>query len=100
MDEEKVYRARPLDGIWATGPFLHNGSIPSLAQLLLPAKSRIAKFYVGSREFIPSEVGFDYTTGPFEFDTSKPGNSNSGHEYGTALSTADREALLEYLKSL
>jgi hypothetical protein len=100
MDEEKVYRARPLDGIWATGPFLHNGSIPSLAQLLLPAKSRIAKFYVGSREFIPGEVGFEYTKGPFEFDTSKPGNSNGGHEYGSAMSKEDREALLEYLKSL
>jgi hypothetical protein len=100
MEEEKVYRARPLDGIWATGPFLHNGSVPSLAQLLLPARSRVAKFHVGSREFIPSEIGFECRTGPFEFDTSIRGNSNSGHEYGTALPEQDREALLEYLKSL
>ena len=100
MEEQKVYRSRPLDGIWATAPYLHNGSVPSLNQLLLPGKDRITKFYVGSREFDPNEIGFDYRSGPFEFDTSQPGNSNQGHQYGTGLAVEDRRALLEFLKTL
>jgi hypothetical protein len=94
------YIGRPLDGIWATAPYLHNGSVPSLYQLLLPANQRVAKFKVGSRVFDPVNVGFDITTGSFEFDTSLPGNSNSGHEYGTNLTEAQRQQLLEYLKAL
>jgi len=96
------YRARPLDGIWATAPYLHNGSVPTLADLLKPAAQRPATFFVGDCEIDPVNVGCDTTQRPgaFLFDTSKPGNHNTGHEHGTTLSPDDRAALLEYLKSL
>ncbi len=98
------YKARPLDGIWATAPYLHNGSVPSLYQLLLPAKDRVKTFYVGTREFDPVNVGFvtDQRDGAFAFDTSLPGNSNAGHDtYGTdQLTDEQRWQLVEYLKTL
>ena len=96
------YKARPLNGIWATAPYLHNGSVPSLAELLLPPEQRSKKFAVGRREFDPQNVGFQSAAvpGTFTFDTSLAGNSNSGHVYGTTLSPEDRQALLEYLKSI
>jgi hypothetical protein len=99
------YKARPLNGIWASAPYLHNGSVPNLAQLLLPAAERVKQFHVGSREFDPQHVGFDIQESPgtFLFDVSLPGNSNAGHEgpmYGTDLAEAEREDLVEYLKKL
>ncbi|MDP4788382.1 MAG: di-heme-cytochrome C peroxidase [Haliea sp.] len=100
--EHAVYRARPLNGVWATGPFLHNGSVPSIADMLLAPEQRPVTFYVGSRELDPLRVGFENVAGPrtMEFDTRIPGNSNSGHVYGTRLSAADKAALLEYVKVL
>ena len=102
-----AYKARPLNGIWATAPYLHNGSVPTLYDLLLPVDAeegeprRPEVFYVGSREFDPDRIGFASSDGPFEFDTSRPGNSNKGHVYGAGnLSEEDRMALLEYLKTL
>jgi len=99
-----AYRARPLDGIWATAPYLHNGSVPNLYQLFLPAADRVKEFYVGSRELDAENVGFrsDKTDGAFLFDTSKPGNLNSGHDtYGTDdMSEEQRRQLVEYLKTL
>ncbi len=97
-----AYKSGPLAGIWATAPFLHNGSVPSLYQLLLPAKDRVKVFHVGSREFDPKDVGFESgpSPGAFEFRVDVPGNANSGHEYGTDLPEDDRRALIEYLKSL
>jgi mono/diheme cytochrome c family protein len=97
-----AYRARPLEGTWATGPYLHNGSVPSLAQLLLPAERRVATFHLGSTEIDPTNVGLE-TSGEFLFDTRVDGNRNTGHtgpQYGTDLSDADRSDLLEYLKTL
>jgi hypothetical protein len=100
------YKARPLDGIWATAPYLHNGSVPNLWQLLLPAARRDATFWVGSRDFDTAHVGFktDQVPGASLFETDKPGNSNAGHDgdaYGTTKMTDDeRWQLLEYLKSL
>jgi hypothetical protein len=94
------YKARPLNGIWATAPYLHNGSVPNLAELLKPAAQRVKKFHVGSKEFDAVNIGFkDDPTQP-EFDTSVDGNSNSGHEYGATLTPEERRQLLEYLKSL
>jgi len=93
-----AYKARPLNGIWATAPYLHNGSVPTLYELFLPSCSndeiaagkqcRPNKFTVGSREFDPQKVGLvskDKATYPdlFEFDTSLPNNSNAGHEYSS-----------------
>lgn len=101
------YKARPLNGIWATGPYLHNGSVPSLYDLLLPAKLRPTSFGMGSRQFDPKKVGFmDIPGGENRFtfetvdDAGKPivGNSNAGHDYGAALTERERLAILEYLK--
>jgi hypothetical protein len=108
------YKARSLNGIWATAPYLHNGSVPNLYQLLLPPrktgdtdgdrceKYRTGEFMVGSREFEPKNVGFKSEGYPgFKFNTEIPGNRNTGHEYGACKMTdLDRWALIEYLKSL
>lgn len=96
------YKARPLTGIWSSAPFLHNGSVPNLYQLLLPPEKRVKEFYVSSREFDPVNVGLVSTKGPDNtlFDTRLTGNSNSGHLYGTQLNDESRLDLIEYLKSL
>jgi len=108
-----AYKARPLNGVWATAPYLHNGSVPALYDLLLPSEIRTAApplegessaasgpdrrpevFYTGSREFDPDKVGLMSVPGPgtSEFRVRTPegrpilGNYNSGHEgaiYGT-----------------
>jgi hypothetical protein len=98
------YEARRLYGTWATAPYLHNGSVPTLADLLAPPAQRPKSFPVGTRVFDPVKVGF--STDPAApgntatFDTTLPGNSNAGHEYGTRLSATDKRNLLEYLKQL
>ncbi len=104
------YKFRPLTGIWATAPYLHNGSVPTLYDLLLPPSDRPKSFYVGTREFDPVKVGFkteQSAENSFLFrvfdDQGKPiqGNLNSGHDYNNAgLSDADRDALVEYMKGL
>jgi hypothetical protein len=96
----KVYKAAPLAGIWATAPYLHNGSVANLYQLLLPAVQRLPTFKVGSREFDPLNVGFDLAGGAFDFDTAAVGNSNKGHEYGRQLTDEQRWQLVEFLKTL
>jgi mono/diheme cytochrome c family protein len=108
----RVYKARPLNGIWAVGSYLHNGSVPNLYLLLSPASERPAKFWTGSKTFDPIRVGRENVqlSGGYEFDTSLPGNKNTGHEFndrpkgngiiGPKLSEADRWALVEYLKSI
>jgi cytochrome c peroxidase len=106
----KAYKARSLNGIWATAPYLHNGSVPTLYDLLLPKKRdtdpkdgeyRPDQFQVGSREFDPDKVGLKSSGyNGFTFDTSRRGNSNAGHNYGTELDKEKRLDLLEYLKTL
>ncbi len=101
------YLARPLKGVWATAPYLHNGSVPTLYDLLHP-DARPAKFTVGNREFDPAKIGYRSdmnATGPnvWTYDTSQPGNSNIGHTgdpFGTSLPEDQKAALLEYLKRL
>ena len=112
-----TYKARPLNGVWATAPYLHNGSVPTLYHMLLPAKDRPKTFPIGSREYDPENVGLniaievpDGSVFRARTDDGKviPGNSNAGHEFGTAtitdpatrLNDTERRALLEYLKSL
>jgi mono/diheme cytochrome c family protein len=107
-----AYRAAPLNGIWATAPFLHNGSVPSLYQLLLPAPERDMVFFTGSRQFDPRAVGFETAEFPggFRFDATLPGNRNTGHSFGgppetpgligPRLSEEQRWELIEYLKTL
>ncbi|MBV9251913.1 MAG: hypothetical protein JO227_22070 [Acetobacteraceae bacterium] len=99
----QAYRARPLNGLWASPPYLHNGSVPSLYELLLPPAQRSHSFYIGSWEFDPKRVGLAVGSpfpGAFLFDTRLPGNSNAGHNYGTDLTDPERAALIEYLKTL
>jgi hypothetical protein len=117
------YKARPLDGVWATPPYLHNGSVPTLYDLLSPFAERPKSFWLGNRQFDPVKVG--YVTTPlangFRLDTVDPrtgrvvrGNGNGGHLFetpsagqaarpgtiGPGLSRAERLALVEYLKTL
>ncbi|MBL8237110.1 MAG: hypothetical protein JNM66_06815 [Bryobacterales bacterium] len=100
----RAYKGRSLNGIWATAPYLHNGSVPTLYDLLLPAAERPEVFMVGSRELDAKKVGFKHGEREYDgflFDTAKPSNSNAGHEYGAAeMSEADRWDLVEYLKTL
>ncbi|MDO9597782.1 MAG: c-type cytochrome [Azoarcus sp.] len=104
------YANMPLDGIWLRAPYLHNGSVPTLRDLLEPAALRPARFARGSDVYDPQRVGFaagsaaETTDGAplFLFDTSVPGNGNAGHEgpsYGTDLPATDKDALVEYLKT-
>jgi hypothetical protein len=103
------YASQPLDGIWARSPYLHNGSVPTLRDLLEPVRSRPSRWYRGSDILDPVKVGYrsdayGYAKQDlFLYDTSVPGNSNSGHEgkvYGTELSAADKDAIVEYMKKL
>ena len=101
-----------MNGIWATGPFLHNGSVPTLYALLSPLAERPVRFHLGNREFDPVDVG--YRTAPiggdFQLDTAIRGNSNSGHVFddgprgggiiGRRLAPEERRALVEFLKTL
>ncbi|MGO4396553.1 di-heme-cytochrome C peroxidase [Variovorax sp. M-6] len=108
---EGVYKAAPRDGVWATPPFMHNGSVPNLYEMLIPASERTKKFYVG-REFDPVKVGLDTSgkSGTFLLDTSLRGNSNAGHSFekgplgngiiGPLLTEKQRWELVEYLKSI
>ena len=102
------YVARPLTGTWATAPYLHNGSVPTLADLLEPAAKRPIVFPVGHREYDPARVGYvskfedvppNQVASYFIYDTRLTGNHNSGHEFGTALTPAQKTSLLMYLKS-
>jgi hypothetical protein len=103
-----AYKARPLNGVWSSAPYLHNGSVADMYQLLLPAAERDTTFYLGARDYDPKVLGYvnEPSEGSFLFDTTLPGNSNSGHEYGTgaydqaALTEQQRWALIEYLKTL
>lgn len=97
------YASRPLAGIWASAPYLHNGSVPTLYDLLLPPDKRPKSFMTGSREFDPKKVGYVHDGskgGTFQLDTAKDGNHNTGHTFGTELSEEERLDLLEYLKGL
>jgi hypothetical protein len=99
------YANHPLDGIWARAPYLHNGSVPTLRDLLEPPEKRPKTFYRGYDVFDQQKVGFvsdvaeengvRYTL----IDTSEPGNSNAGHLYATELSDADKDAIVEYMKT-
>lgn len=104
------FKAAPRDGAWSTAPFLHNGSVPNLYELLSPLSERSKTFYI-NREFDPMKLGFDTTktTTGFLFDTSLLGNSNSGHLFenkkgpgviGPELTPEQRYALIEYMKSI
>jgi hypothetical protein len=99
------YANQPLDGIWLRGPYLHNGSVPTLRDLLNPPARRPPVFYRGNDVFDPSGVGFVSNVPELggrrfsQYDTTLPGNGNGGHEYGTTLPDGDKDAIVEYLKT-
>jgi len=99
------YVAAALDGIWLRGPYLHNGSVPTLRDLLEPAGRRPDVFFRGYDLLDSAKVGFvsqgaEAERAGFRFDTKERGNGNHGHAYGTSLSDPDKDALVEYLKTL
>jgi hypothetical protein len=100
----RVYPAKPLAGIWATAPYLNNGSVANMWDLLTRPADRPTTFTIGSREFDSKTLGYRSTpdapaAGPlFVFDATKPGNSNSGHVYGTHLNDDEKWALIEFMK--
>jgi hypothetical protein len=101
------YANSPLDGVWLRAPYLHNGSVPTLRDLLEPSARRPSAFYRGYDVFDQKRVGFVSDVAEekgrkyFRYNTEEPGNSNKGHEgkrYGTELSNTEKDALVEYLK--
>ncbi|SCX37299.1 di-heme-cytochrome C peroxidase [Nitrosospira sp. Nsp1] len=101
-----AYESRVLEGIWAAAPYLHNGSVPTLVELLKPAAERVSSFKVGPA-YDTVNVGlaieqtkFDYTLETTDCSDRNSGNSRCGHEFGTTLSADEKKALLEYLKTL
>ena len=107
VGQDARYKARPLNGIWATAPYLHNGSVPNLDALLQPAAKRPLSFSVGVKTFDPVRVGYMTDVAGFpRFNVQNPdgtpivGNSNAGHEFGANLSNDERSWLVEYLKTL
>lgn len=99
------YQAVPLDGIWLRAPYLHNGSVPNLTELLEPVDKRSRTFYRGYDVYDPVKVGFDTTSDAakkagFLVDVSIKGNGNQGHLYGTNLRPDEKKALIEYMKTL
>jgi mono/diheme cytochrome c family protein len=99
------YANMPLDALWLRGPYLHNGSVPTLRDLLKPSAER-PKAYVRGGDVIDGKNG-GFVSPPCDpknpppqghcYDTSLPGNANGGHEYGTALSAAEKDDLVAYL---
>ena len=95
-----------LDGIWLRAPYLHNGSVPTIADLLKPPADRPKIFYRGNDVYDQEKLGFLATQSNdgdkrfFGFDTTLEGNHKTGHDYGTDLPEQDKTALVEYLKTL
>lgn len=102
------YIAPPLDGIWATAPYLHNGSVPTLADVLNSTQRPVywsRKFDDGNSDFNTEKIGWNYKTETTKvnidtYDTTLPGYGNGGHDFGDVLTADERKALLEYLKTL
>ncbi len=93
------YWAATLSGVWARSPYLHNGSVRTMHELLTSPGQRAKTFHRGSRVFDENEMGYT-DEGSYVLDTAGSGNSNSGHDYGTKLSDNDKHDLIEYLKTL
>ncbi len=110
------YQAPPLDGLWATAPYLHNGSVPTVYHML-NSKARPERFTRGFRgrvdDFDTKRLGLTFTDveKPLDanspaverrkiYDTTQPGRGNQGHTFGDSLSETDRWAVIEYLKTL
>jgi hypothetical protein len=101
-----AYEARVLEGMWAAAPYLHNGSVPTLAELLKPAAKRVRSFKIGPAYDLANvglaadQTRFGYILQTADCSDRNSGNSRCGHEFGTTLSPDEKKALLEYLKTL
>jgi hypothetical protein len=93
------YWAATLSSVWARSPYLHNGSVRTMHELLASPDQRAKTFHRGSRTFDEKEMGYT-DEGAYVLDTAGSGNSNSGHDYGTKLSENEKRDLIEYLKTL
>ncbi|TDF41993.1 hypothetical protein EYS14_03905 [Alteromonadaceae bacterium M269] len=109
IENKRAYKSRPLHGVWATPPFLHNGSVPTIYDLLSPLRARPKTFYSGNREYDPNRLGYvsKSAEGAFLHDTSIKGNMNTGHLFtdvqmpgriGDLLSEQQRMDIIEYIK--
>jgi hypothetical protein len=92
------YWAADLAGVWARSPYLHNGSVRTMADLLTAPAARAKSFHRGSRVYDALAMGYT-DEGPYLFDEARPGNSNAGHDYGTDLSERQKRELTEFLKT-
>jgi hypothetical protein len=105
MVKDVGYASQPLDGIWLRAPYLHNGSVRTLRDLLTPPADRPETFIRGCDIYDPADMGFLSLAGAdcpraALFDTRLRGNGRGGHDYGTQLSPAEKDLLLEYMKTL
>ncbi|HEX6731960.1 MAG TPA: di-heme-cytochrome C peroxidase [Pyrinomonadaceae bacterium] len=106
LNQSFPYESRVMQGIWAAAPYLHNGSVPTLAELLTPAAQRVPEFMIGPAYDIDKvglavqQTKFNYTLKTTDCSDRNSGNSRCGHDFGTNFSDGDKRALLEYLKSL
>jgi len=108
----KNYKSRPLHGIWATPPFLHNGSVRTVYQMISPREERDSWFWSGTKEYDPVQLGYRSlpVPGAVKYDTSVKGNDNTGHEFragcqsngviGPYLEPVERKQIIEYLKAM
>ena len=96
------YANQPLDGVWARAPYLHNGSVPTLRDLLEQPERRPKKFIRGYDVYDQQKAGFvsDGQATGFAYDTNIPGNGNGGHLYGTMLADEQKRDLVEFMKTL
>lgn len=95
-------KAGPLAGLWATGPYLHNGSVATVYELLSAPEERREVFWAGGREVDRARLGYvaDEAPGLFRFDTSLRGNGAQGHRFPAAgLDHDGKMAIIEYLKT-
>jgi hypothetical protein len=93
------YWAATLNGVWARSPYLHNGSVRTMSELLTLPNERPKTFHRGSRVYDPEKMGYT-DEGTYLFNTAGSGNVNTGHDYGTKLASEQKRDLMEYLKSL
>lgn len=93
------YWAPSLAGVWARSPYLHNGSVHTMTELLSPPAARAKSFHRGSRAYDPAQMGYT-DEGAYVLDTTTSGSSNTGHNFGTDLTDTEKGELIEYLKTL
>jgi len=108
-----AYKARPLNGIWATAPYLHNGSVPTLNALLNSRSRPVYWRTQNPREYDRDNLGWRFETlekGHADeddpaarkriYDSTLRGYANTGHDYSDSYTETERQALIEYLKTL